>query len=279
MGSLKNGLFGGFYGRVGNLVGYELNGKNVIRTIGHSTRPLSSARKINCDRMTIVNKFLRPIDQFIRLGFRLKVVGTDRNYYNEAVSYNKKHAVSGEYPNAQLDYPKAMVSMGSLLKAESPQIQLIETEIEFTWEVPADLPWKNRNDRAMILLYWPDQGQTTSCLSGSHRHEGKHRIQIDPNLVHERIEAYISFINDDATEVSDSVYAGSIHQNELKEAALVDHLSTNTSANRIVKKQAVAKINQVSKVKTTIKNQGHSRLNAKLKSRLQSAPKLKIPDK
>ncbi|MBB2147982.1 DUF6266 family protein [Pedobacter gandavensis] len=217
MGSLKNGLFGGFHGRVGNLVGYELNGKNVIRTIGHSTKPLSPARKINCNRMTIVNEFLRPINTFIKLGFKLKVLGTDRNYYNEAVSYNKKHAVTGEYPNAFMDYPKAMLSMGTLLKAEKPQIQLMGTAIEFSWDVPADLPWRNRNDRAMLLLYWPDQNQQTHCLSGSHRIDGKHRLEIDPSLANERVEAYISFISDDASEISDSVYAGSLEQkNELE---------------------------------------------------------------
>ncbi|WP_316752699.1 DUF6266 family protein [Pedobacter gandavensis] len=214
MGSLQNGLFGGFNGRVGNLVGYMLNGKNVVRTIGHSTKRLSPARKVNCDRMTIVNKFLSPISSFIKVGFRLKVVGTDRNFYNEAVSYNKKYAVTGVYPEAELDYPKAMLSMGTLLKAEKPSIQLVETAIEFSWEVPADLPWRNRNDRAMVLLYWPDQQKHTHILSGVHRKDGKQSVQIDANLANERVVAYISFVSEDATEISDSVYAGSIAKKE-----------------------------------------------------------------
>ncbi|MBB2147568.1 DUF6266 family protein [Pedobacter gandavensis] len=270
MGSLKNGLFGGFHGRVGNLVGYELNGKSIIRTIGHSTKPLSPARKVNCDRMTIVNKFLREIQVFIKLGFKLKVVGTDRNYYNEAVSYNKKHAVSGVYPNAIMDYSNAMVSMGTLLKAEKPQIKLIETAIEFSWEVPADLPWRNTNDRAMLLLYWPDQNKHTYCLSGSHRKEGKHRLEIDPSLVNERVEAYISFINDDTTEISDSVYAGSIAQNHEK-PRLNDHLTEVKPA-----------VNTRATLKTKPYNQSpnpqHTLLNSKLKNKLIVPEKPRTPD-
>ncbi|WP_316839090.1 DUF6266 family protein [Pedobacter gandavensis] len=214
MGSLQNGLFGGFNGRVGNLVGYILNGKNVIRTIGHSGKPLSPARKINCDRMKIVNDFLHPVTPFIKLGFKLKVLGTDRNYYNEAVSYNKKHAITGVYPNAEMDYSKAMLSMGTLLKAENPQIQLIGTAIEFTWDVPDDLPWENRKDRAMLQICFPGNTQQTHCLSASHREDGKHTLQIDPSLVNARIEAYISFIKADGSAISDSVHAGSIAKKE-----------------------------------------------------------------
>ncbi|WP_316748292.1 DUF6266 family protein [Pedobacter gandavensis] len=279
MGSLQNGLFGGFNGRVGNLVGYMLNGKNVVRTIGHSTKRLSPARKINCDRMTIVNKFLSPISAFIKVGFRLKVVDTDRNFYNEAVSYNKKYAVTGVYPDAELDYPKAMLSMGILLKAEKPSIQHVGAEIEFSWEVPTDLPWKNQKDRAMVLLYWPDQNQHTHILSGSHRKDGKQRVQIDANLTNERVVAYISFVNDDATEISDSVYAGSIARQEPKSIPETEIADFNAKDDATIKKQLVTKHIPVVKSKAMPKKIANNRLNAKLKSLLQPHPKLQIPDK
>lgn len=271
MGSLQNGLFGGFKGRVGNLVGYELNGKNVIRTIGHSGKPLSPARKINCDRMTIVNHFLRPIQSFIKPGFRLKIVGTDRNYYNEAVSYNKKHAVSGEFPNAQMDYPKAMLSMGTLLKADKPQIKLVGTEIEFSWEVPADLPWRNLNDRAMVLLYWPDQHQHTHCLSGSHRKDGKHRIQIDPNLANQRVEAYISFINDDASEISDSVYAGSINKKKLETAPILENTDSQKKKETSLVKGFKAIPEPLTSTKTRQKNKITTPLKTSYSGKLKEA--------
>ncbi|MCX2454162.1 DUF6266 family protein [Pedobacter sp. PLR] len=214
MGSLNNGLFGGFNGRVGNLVGYMLNGKSIIRTVGHSTKPLTTARKANCEQMTVVNAFLRPNMTFIRSGFRLITAGTDKNFYNEAVSFNKKHAVKGESPNISMDYNKALVSMGSLLKADTTTISKHADGIEFKWEVPADLPWRNRNDRAMLLIHFPDARVSTYVLSGSRRHVGTEVVAIDTNLAESRMEAYISFIDEDATEISDSVHAGSLNHNE-----------------------------------------------------------------
>ncbi|WP_316747603.1 DUF6266 family protein [Pedobacter gandavensis] len=214
MGSLNNGLFGGFNGRVGNLVGYMLNGKSVIRTVGHSTKSLTTARKANCEQMTVVNDFLRPNMNFIRSGFRLITAGTDKNFYNEAVSYNKKNAIQGVYPNLSIDYNKALVSMGSLLKADTTTISKHADGIEFKWEVPADLPWRNRNDRAMLLIHFPDARVSTYVLSGSRRHVGTEVVAIDGNLSESRMETYISFIDEDATEISDSVHAGSLNHND-----------------------------------------------------------------
>lgn len=268
MGSLKNGLFGGFHGRVGNLVGYVLNGKSIVRTIGKSNKPLSPARMINCNRMTIVNKFLKPIHQFIKLGFQLKVVDTDRNYYNEAVSYHKKHAITGEYPNASLDYSKAMLSMGSLLTAEKPQITRIGDEIEFSWAFSERVSGENRNDRAMLLIYFPDSEEEKHILSGARRSEGKDRLYVGSRLADQRMEAYISFIKDDGSEISDSVYVGSIGKTDLKSKEI-----------KRIKKQEPIAVHQPEHNKKSTGAIGKTRLSTKLKLQLQPHLKPKLPDK
>jgi hypothetical protein len=87
------------------------------------------------------------------------VAGTDKNEYNEAVSYNKKNAIQGAYPNISLDYTKVLVSMGDLPVAVNPVINQTAKadEIEFNWEVTADLPIQRyTNDRAMLMLYFPE---------------------------------------------------------------------------------------------------------------------------
>jgi hypothetical protein len=138
MGKLINGIFGGFHGRIGNLVGYTLKGKYIIRKIGRSTKPLTPGRKANCQKMTVVNEILSPSLDVIRVGFRLAVAGTDKNEYNEAVSYNKKNAIQGAYPNISLDYTKVLMSMGTLPAAIHPTISQIDDKITFNWEGTAD---------------------------------------------------------------------------------------------------------------------------------------------
>ncbi|AOM78484.1 GNAT family N-acetyltransferase [Pedobacter steynii] len=222
MGKLINGLFGGFHGRIGNLVGYTLKGKHIIRKIGISTKPLTPARKANCQKMKVVNEILSPSLPVIRAGFRLAIVGTDKSEYNEAVSYNKLNALQGEYPNISLDYTKVLVSMGDLPMAVNPAISQNAdgNEIEFNWEIPADLSYQYDNDRAMLMIYFPALKVSCYHLIGSKRAEGKDTIRIDGAHAGERMEAYISFIKDDGKQVSNSVYAGSLNAGKATESTV-----------------------------------------------------------
>ncbi|WP_342328853.1 DUF6266 family protein [Pedobacter sp. FW305-3-2-15-E-R2A2] len=215
MGTLRNGLFGGFHGRVGNLVGYTLKGKHVIRMIGKSNKPLTPARKANCEKMKVVNEILKPSLSAIRVGFRLAVAGTDRNEYNEAVSYNKKNAVQGEYPNICLDYTKVLMSMGTLPGAVHPTVSQLEEKITFTWK-KSDLPVSQYDtDRAMLVIYFPDLQESCCQLIGAKRVEGKDVITISSQHINKRMEAYISFAKQDGREISNSVHVGSLNATPL----------------------------------------------------------------
>jgi predicted acetyltransferase len=211
MGKLINGIFGGFHGRIGNLVGYTLKGKYIIRKIGRSTKPFTPGRKANCQKMTIVNEILSPSLDVIRTGFRLAVAGTDKNEYNEAVSYNKKNAIQGAYPNISLDYTRVLMSMGTLPVAIHPTISQTDDKVTFNWEVTEDQKYQYANDRAMLVVYFPDLKVSRCDLIGSRRIDGAHTLNIDPGHVNERMEAYISFVKDNGREVSDSAYAGALN--------------------------------------------------------------------
>ncbi|WP_342327661.1 DUF6266 family protein [Pedobacter sp. FW305-3-2-15-E-R2A2] len=211
MGKLINGIFGGFHGRIGNLVGYTLNGKYIIRKIGRSSKPLTPGRKANCQKMTLVNEILSPSLPAIQVGYRLAVAGTDKNEYNEAVSYNKKNALQGTYPNLSLDYSKVLLSMGTLPAAIHPTLSQTGDQITFNWEVTADQAYQYANDRAMLVVYFPDLKISRCDLLGSRRIEGVHTLKIAQDHVNERMEAYISFVKDNGRAVSDSMYAGALN--------------------------------------------------------------------
>lgn len=231
MGKLKGGPFGGVYGKVGNLVGYMLNGENILRKIGKSSKPLTPARKANCEKMTVVNRFLNTSLRFLNIGFGLAVVGTNRNAYNEAVSYNKMNAVQGEYPNISMDYAKALLSKGSLLKANKPQVAEVEGGVAFSWDT-SGIPAEYSNDRVMLLVYFPNTGTSTFNPSGAKRSEGKELLWIGSEMANEPMEAYISFINPFGTEISDSVYVGSLNaadpavpETDLEQTGIIEEIA------------------------------------------------------
>lgn len=54
----SNGLFGELSGKIGNLVSYNLKGKNVVRRIGKSNKPATAAQLTVRQRIAVVNKIL-----------------------------------------------------------------------------------------------------------------------------------------------------------------------------------------------------------------------------
>jgi hypothetical protein len=210
MGTLNNGPFGHLNGRVGNLVSYTLKGKNVVRAAGKSAKPPTKTMLTNYQRMKVVNAFLKPMLAFLNIGFAKAVEDTDRNPYNEAVSYNKKYALQGVYPNIVIDFSKALVSKGDLPPAVSPVINILPDGIEFTWEMQSNIAPQCLNNRAMLLIYFPEGVDITGIpkaameLSGARRHECRDFIALSTKELAKPFEAYIAFIADDRLQVSDS---------------------------------------------------------------------------
>ena len=210
MGKLDNGAYGHVSGKIGNLVSYTLNGTNVIRKIGRSTKPPTNAQRAVQQKLKLVNEFLNPIFGFIKVGFSFAAEEIKKYPHNVALSYNIKKAITGEYPNLSVDYSKAMVSMGTLTPAINPVVSKLENGIEFTWEVASDMDWNSKNDRAMLLLYFPDSSNAIYFLSGAKRAEGRDFIVLPPVYLTEVIQCYIAFYADDKESLSDSVWVGAL---------------------------------------------------------------------
>src|SRR5688572_11454417 len=117
MGKLDNGAYGHVSGKIGNLVSYTLNGTNVIRKIGRSTKPPTNAQRAVQQKLKTVHKFQKPIFEFNKEGLSLAAKDTKKYPHNMALSYNIQNAMTGEYPNLSGDYSKAIVSMGTLSPA------------------------------------------------------------------------------------------------------------------------------------------------------------------
>ena len=125
MGKLLSGISGGFTGKVGANIGYVLNGQNIVRALPHVNHRRTAGQKANSQKMTVVNKFFYHMSALLKVGFSIAARGTTKNYYNLAVSYNKKYALKGEYPEIEMDYPNVLISQGSLLPAINPVVEVV----------------------------------------------------------------------------------------------------------------------------------------------------------
>jgi len=119
MGTFKQGIFGPYKGRTGNVVGTFWKGKNVMKlrpaTYSDSnTLPQQDQRM----RFSLVNAFAVANKELIRIGFSASVNAASP--YNRAVKYNLKYAVAGEFPDLKLDLGLARISLGDLVNLKNP---------------------------------------------------------------------------------------------------------------------------------------------------------------
>ena len=209
MGKFKNGFFGGITGSINNLVFYQLNGQNVVRSKPvPSLRPPTPKQLNNRMQLQLLSAFLSEINDLLRAGFGPLAKGTTKNFQNLAIQHNKPAAVTGFYPDVALAYHKIIWSKGSLTQAEQPTAEWVSEGIKFSWEMSPNTAWPATEDQVMLLAYCVARREHFSITAGAKRKIGWDILTIPANFQQEQFELYISFIAEDRQDVADSQYLG-----------------------------------------------------------------------
>ena len=219
MGVLKQGIFGGMSGRIGNRVYYMSRGKQMVRIVGRNVKPPTVKQLASRQQMKVVIEFLRPILAFIQMGFGIEAMQRNVFPHNVAIGYNKRNALTGEFPDTAIDYEKVLLSKGTLSGLRDVSVRLLGNEEEglslwFDWQVGAqEREWPRCNDQVMLMAYFPEEAQDyPACYSvaGAKRQAGQDVLELPGYIAGKPMEVYISVISEDRKEVADSMYLGRI---------------------------------------------------------------------
>ena len=211
MAILSNSAFGHPNGKIGGMVYYMLKGQAVCRMIGEQGKP-SINQLANYQAMQVTMSLVKPMKEFIRNSFELEARGTVKNAHNLAVSYNKKQALQGEYPNISVDYSKVVLSYGELPGARDFSISKTETGLIVSWNPESYTGGYDGDDILMIQLCFPLIKMGKSLLNASRRDAGSVFITLDEQRqIEGPIEAYACFKSADGKQISNSIYLGNIN--------------------------------------------------------------------
>ncbi len=214
MGILRNGILGGISGRVGNLVSYRILDKEVIRIRGKNKTPPSEKQLMNRHDMAVVNAFLRPGQEFVKVGFALAAKKDKMYPHNKAVSHHKKYALKGSYPNREIDFSQVRLSQGNLAALQNLDIELKPAGLYISWVKTNDFGWESRSDQVMVLIYFPELSspQAHYNLNAAKRADGECLLTLPPTLCSCAMEVYVSMISENRKKISDSQYLGSFNR-------------------------------------------------------------------
>ena len=203
MARIKNGILGPYVGTIGPVVGSSRNGVPYLKSRPkRRRRKRDSGEKLNQDKFSVVHYWLQPLIDYLREGFK----GSSSGAYNAAKSYALKHAVKEDSGKWNIDPSQIKTSQGNLALPEDIKVTRDENNVlQFTWgKSPSD---GSRYDQVMIVAY------------NGNKVVGKERGQFRSNLADTldlgktsstKYHIYISFIADDRSRQSESVYLGQL---------------------------------------------------------------------
>ena len=123
MGTIKQGILGGFSGKVGTVFGSSWKGISYMRGRARSVKnPRTEGQMEQRSKFVLTLDFLKPITAYVRTGY--KTYASKQTAFSTAMSYIVKNAVSGAFPNYALDFSRVLVSRGSLTQPSSPNASM-----------------------------------------------------------------------------------------------------------------------------------------------------------
>lgn len=210
MGTFIKGVHGGFSGRIGNVIGAAWRGVDYMRSLPRkSNKPATEAQLKQRLIIRLVMGFLRPISGLIRIGYQSYKSG--KTPLNAATVALIDKAVTGVYPNLNIDFPHVMFSKGHLLKPMLTGMESVATaKIKFDWlnNTPLYGTSTAATDRATLLVYNPVKEEFVTAEDVAVRTGLTFTLIVPANWIGDDVHGWMSFVSTSRREVSDSVYAG-----------------------------------------------------------------------
>lgn len=210
MGSINQGILGGFSGKVGTVIGFVRNGVAFMRglAIGHSDAN-SPAQQEQRARFSIVLNFLRPLTAQIRKGF--KVAGSRASGFGLAMSYHMENAVKGIHPAFEIDYSKVLMCKGPLAGPLNATAACTEAgKIAFTW---TNNDWDaaiNPLDKAVLVVYNPTKQSSISVTGAATRAEGSYTVTLPAAFSGDQVHCYLGFTDDYESAFSNGAFVATL---------------------------------------------------------------------
>ena len=210
MGTIKQGVFGGFSGGVGNVIGGTWKGISYMRIVpAKISNPRTDRQKDQRLRFAMTMTFLKPLSQFLKIGFKNYAVSMTA--INAAMAYNFHHALDGTYPDYTINYEKVLVSCGILPPAFNPAVKsTVAGVVEFSWIDNSDEINADSHDKSMLVVYNVLKNQALCVINKGERASSPQTVSVPTSFFGQQVHCYIAFISKDEMELSNSIYLGAV---------------------------------------------------------------------
>lgn len=209
MGTIKQGILGGFSGKVGTVIGSSWKGISYMRgRAQHVHNPRSDGQMMQRSKFAQVLELLKPITAYVRIGF--KNYAKQQTAFNAAMAYNVKNAFSGTYPHFAFEPSQALVSRGNLTQATSAFATAAAGGVQFSWADNSGEGSAQSIDVAMPLVFNPVRNEAVFNTSAASRADTTVTLAVPADWVGESCICFLGFQSADGNEIATSLFLGTV---------------------------------------------------------------------
>ena len=207
MGTIKQGILGGFNGKVGTVIGSSWKGITYMKGIPtHTRNPRTEKQIAQRTKMEFARNFLQPAAEFINLGFR--DVAKHQSPLNYAASQMMRNAILGDYPDYTPDYSKLVWSHGLLTQPVVETVYANYDALDFLWVDNSGQGNAKADDISMVIVCNEEKQEIKYFMNGYTRSTKSNHCELPESWVDDHVHIYITMRSADGKLISNSHYCG-----------------------------------------------------------------------
>lgn len=203
MARIKNDIFSGFSGKLGNVVGCKGKNGNYLRMRPEKYRDAKTNGQVQQrSRFTLANTLLKSFTPLIRIGY--KDCGEKRTAFTAAMSFVMNNAILQGEEGYYIDYRKVKMAQGTLTTLADAKVEFDNREVKFLWTDNSGQGDANSEDSVMVLVYNKTKGMALYETDKNHRCDQELVLALPDDWDTDEMAIYLAIRNEEKQTVSNS---------------------------------------------------------------------------
>lgn len=176
MAEIKDGILGGVSGKIGNMVGFQWRGRNLLRTNPRpSKRKSSLAQQLQRDKLSLVSSFVNKVRDVVNLySIELRVNNKQLTGKEQLISLLMKQCITVLEGTPYLVLDRILLTIGTLPAATEEQFQQRASHtFLFTWNTQLINILSQPEDLVTLLVYHDKRDEFYILQRGGTRQQGQ----------------------------------------------------------------------------------------------------------
>jgi len=207
MATYSKGANGAFSGKVGSVIGSNWRNVDYLRGLPKkSSKPSTEPQLAQRTKFALAAQYLSPIKDVLNTGFKDKQLNKITGY-NAAVKIFLNQAVTGDYPDFQIDFSKVVLSKGSLSVMHGLSAGLQGADLLLNWQSILNRYNAFADDVLTVVLFNATKNMYL-VYEEAQRAALTYTAVIGTNFSGDVFHVWGFAVNRDATGVANSQYLG-----------------------------------------------------------------------